>query len=46
MIGDSYEANIQGAMNVGVKTVFFTPSTKTVKINEINRLIRNKKVSL
>lgn len=43
MIGDSYEADIQGAMNVGMKTIFFTPSTKTVKINEINRLLGIKK---
>lgn len=43
MIGDSYEADIQGAQNVGMHTLFFNPIVENQKNNEIFRLIEIKK---
>ena len=35
MIGDSYEADVLGAMNFGIKAVFFNPANEMVSNNEI-----------
>ena len=35
MIGDSFEADVLGAMNFGIKAVFFNPANEMVSNNEI-----------
>ena len=45
MIGDSYEADILGAINIGMDVVFFDVNNKTVdnSIRQIDNLIQLKK---
>ena len=40
MIGDSYEADILGAKNIGMHTLFYTPKEDYVKVksHKINKL--------
>ena len=35
MVGDSIEADVLGAMNFGIKAVFFNPANEMVSNNEI-----------